>query len=482
MSLGIAHPQLRNYRHVIRIIHIDFLYCIISKMNPDWVGKKITVECRDLGQAGEGIGKHGGVTVFVPGLLPGEQAEVTIKSISRNYVIGELNIITKVSVDRNTPPCPHFNDCGGCQVQHLSYPGQLAWKRMRVESVLQRIGGVSAVSVPPVLGDDSPWQYRNKAMLPVGTSGDGKIQIGCYRRDSHEIIDIDECLIQHPASGVVVQKIRQYIRDARVMIYDESKRSGSLRHILIRNGESGMVVILVSATASIPDENGLLGSLKKIPGISGVGVIHNASPGNTVLTGVVRILFGSQIVTYRLAGLTMTAPATSFFQINTAQIDRMLPIIKSWIRHPHPVIFDLYCGAGTFGLAFANLAKAVYGCEITPESIKIAIANAEANQISNCRFEAGDSENVTRQWIASGIRPDVIIVDPPRKGCSPEMIRLIRDVGVEELIYVSCDPATMARDLKALAFEYEVTKIQPFDMFPQTTHVETAVHLQKRHS
>ena len=441
-----------------------------------------TVAIRDLGVHGEGIGSVGGFTVFVPGALPGETVTAEITLLKKSYALGKLLSIEQKSPFRVVPECPVYEHCGGCQLSHLTYEGQLDMKYRRVKDVIERIAGESGDLVRPVLPAAHPFAYRNKMAVPAGLVK-GKAALGCYRQGSHDIIPVSSCAIQKEENNRLLQFARRFIEKHGISVYDEKTRKGSLRHVLGRVGDGGKVMaVLVTASETLPEEERWIeGIQKELPEV--VSLWHNIQPkpGNTILGAKIRHLWGRETLTASLCGLRFEVSPYSFFQVHKEQAEILYEKALAYadLKGGETVI-DAYCGTGTISLCLAKKAKRVIGIEIVKPAIEDAKKNAKKNHMENTEFYAADAGKFMPQLYRKGLVPDVIVMDPVRAGCSEEVLKAAAGMNPKRIIYVSCNPATFARDAKILKSEgYEIKEIQPVDMFPQTMHVEAIVLLSK---
>ncbi|GGH82979.1 23S rRNA (uracil1939-C5)-methyltransferase [Pullulanibacillus pueri] len=442
------------------------------------VQKNETVEVTftDLSHDGSGVGKVKGYTLFVPDVLPGETAEVKVIKLKKAYGFGKKLEILKQSPERVDPPCEIFGRCGGCQIQHLSYKGQLDFKQKQVREALSRIGGLDHIDVLSVLGMDEPWNYRNKAQVPVA-SRNGELIAGFYQKRSHHIIEMDHCLIQDSTNDEVIQEVKRIAKDCGIEPYDEERHRGTLRHIVVRVGRvSGeLMVILVTRGQDLPFRKRFIQELpKKFPQIKSIAQNINTRRTNTIFGEETRILWGREVIYDQIGDVKFAISARSFYQVNPEQTKVLYDKALEYAGLTgEETVIDAYCGIGTISLFLAQKAGHVYGVEIVPEAIEDAKANAALNKLSNVTFEVGKSEDVIPAWAEKGIKPDVIVVDPPRKGCDQALLDTIIDMKPKRMVYVSCNPATLARDLRILEDGgFKTEAVQPVDMFPQTTHVE----------
>lgn len=442
-----------------------------------------TVAIRDLGVHGEGIGSVDGFTVFVPGALPGETVTAEITLLKKSYALGKLLSIEQESPFRMVPECPVYENCGGCQLSHLTYEGQLDVKYRRVKDVIERIAGESGKLVRPVLPAAHSFAYRNKMAVPAGLVK-GEAALGCYRQGSHDIIPVSSCAIQKEENNRLLRFARRFIEKYGISVYDEKTRKGSLRHVLGRVGDDGkMMVVLVTASETLPEEKRWIEEIKKeLPEV--VSFWHNIQPkpGNTILGAKIRHLWGRETLTASLCGLRFEVSPYSFFQVHREQAEILYEKALAYadLKGGETVI-DAYCGTGTISLCLAKKAKRVIGIEIVKPAIKDAKKNAKKNHMENTEFYAADAGKFMPQLYRKGLVPDVIVMDPVRAGCSEEVLKAAAGMNPKRIVYVSCNPATFARDAKILKSEgYEIKEIQPVDMFPQTMHVETVCLLVLR--
>lgn len=455
-------------------------------MPTEWPVQKndtVSVTFSDLSHDGSGVAKINGYTLFVPGGLPGEEADVKVIHTKKGYGYGKILEIKKPSPSRVDPPCDIFDRCGGCQLQHLSYEGQLAFKQKQVKDALERLGGFKEVKVLPTLGMDNPWAYRNKAQVPVA-SRNGEFIAGFYQKRSHDIVDMDHCLITDDAVDEIIQDIKRVAKSSGIEPYDERSHRGTLRHIVVRIGRvtGEVMVTLITKTKELPFRKRFIKVLTaKYPQIKSIA--HNVNPKRTnVIYGDETVtIWGRDVIYDQIGAIKFAISARSFFQVNPEQT-RVLyeKALEYAALTGDETVIDAYCGIGTISLFLAQKAGKVYGVEIVPEAIEDAKANATLNNMTNVVFKAGKAEDVIPQWAEEGVRPDVIVVDPPRKGCDEALLRTIIDMKPKRVVYVSCNPSTLARDLRILEDGgYRFSEVQPVDMFPQTTHVECVVLMSR---
>ena len=449
----------------------------------------IETEIEDLTNEGLGVGKWDGQAVFIKDTVPGDRVRALVIKVKKTYAYARLQEIIRPGADRVEPVCPAARACGGCQLQMLSYSAQLVWKEKKVRDTLTRIGGFAGDSFPvfPVLPAESTLHYRNKAQYPVGRGQNGEPQIGFYAGRTHSIIETEDCSIGHPGDREIIECVRTWMKEHHVNGYDEAEGSGLVRHIMVRSAyETGeRMTVLVVNGRRLPAEESLCRSLMALPGMCGVVLDRNETRGNVILGRDGRVLAGRDYFVDYIDGIRYKISYRSFFQVNPRQTRRLYETAVSFAGLTgKETVWDLYCGTGTISLFLARQAARVYGVEIIPEAIEDARKNAAENGMNNARFFVGKAEEVLpRMYEQEGISADVMVIDPPRKGCDEAVLRTMAAMAPQRIVYVSCDPATLARDLKYLAGAgYRVEKVQPVDMFPQTCHIETIVLLQKLNS
>ena len=446
-------------------------------------GDSIAVQITGLGSSGEGVGKYEGFTVFVQGALPQETVQATVTLVKKSYAVGRLDAVLEASAERVEPLCPVYKECGGCQLQHLSYKGQLECKRQQVQDALSRIGHVDA-EVLPVLGAANPWNYRNKMQFPAAVSAEGTLSIGCYAAATHSVVDTDSCMIQQEANNQVLLTVRKWMNRFGVSAYDEKTGKGLVRHVMGRVGvHSGQVMaVLVTSAYDIPYRKELIQWLTKyVPGLVSVVQNINKKPTNVVMGSKTRVLFGDEKIKDSLGAISFNISPQSFFQVNSAQAEKLYnKALEFAALSGGETVVDVYCGTGTISLYLAKHAKKVYGIEIVASAIEDAKKNALENNCGNAEFILGDAAAELPALLAGGVRPDVIVVDPPRAGCEEKVLAAMAGVGPQRIVYVSCNPASLARDLAFLEQHgYKALVAQPVDMFPMTNHVETVVLMTK---
>ena len=432
------------------------------------------------GYSSEGLGivRIEGAVVFVPRAIRGEEIDLKITKVMKTAAAGEIVKIRKPSPERTKPECPYFGKCGGCDFQHMSYTEELSAKRQRVQDALTRIGGID-VAVEEILGAKDPMHYRNKSQYPVGADG----AIGFYRARTHKVVPIDRCLIQSEISDRTAKAVGEWMKRYKIAPYDERTHKGLIRHIYVRVNKKGESLCCVVANGKqVPREPELAAYITAAaPRTVGVVLNTNTAVGNVILGDKYRTLWGKDFLMDTLRGLDFKLSVPSFYQVNRAQAEVLYgKALEFAALTGEETVLDLYCGTGTITLCLARQAKKAIGAEIVPPAIEDAKENARRNHIENAEFFCGDASDIAAKLEKEGLRPDVITVDPPRKGLAPEVIASIAAMGPGRVVYVSCDPATLGRDLKIFKeFGYETRRAVAVDMFPGTRHVETVVLLSK---
>ena len=436
--------------------------------------------CDAFGQDAQGVCRHEGMAVFVPGLLPGERALVRIVKPEKRYAFGRVEKLLEKSPSRAEPFCPIYKRCGGCVCQHMTYEASLAFKCQQVQDLLQRVGGLS-IEVPPVWGMAHPFGYRNKGAYPVAQT-DGAPACGFFAPRSHDLVPLPEngCAIQGEDSAKATQAVLNWMRENSVPAYDEQTGRGLVRHIMTRSTTSGELMVVVVTRADIPKASRLIELLRAaVPGLCSVCLSVNSRRTNVILGTDIRVLWGKAAMEDTLCGLRFSVSPLSFFQVNPQQTERLygLALEYAGLTGAETVV-DAYCGAGTISLLLAQKAKKVIGIEIVPEAIQNANENAARNGIANAEFHVGATEELLPKLVENGLRPDVIVLDPPRKGCDPAVLQAIIAAAPKRVVYVSCGAPTLARDAKLLAEGgYAAEKVQCVDMFCWTGAVETVMSL-----
>ncbi|MGM0806636.1 MAG: 23S rRNA (uracil(1939)-C(5))-methyltransferase RlmD [Bacillota bacterium] len=447
------------------------------------IGETIPLLIKRLGINGEGIGFHQRQVVFVPGAIPGEEMSVIITKVYPNRAEAKIKKVFKKSKDRVTPPCPIYETCGGCQIQHMSYPAQLREKRDIVVQAFERYTKIhrDKLNVRNTIGMDEPWAYRNKSQFQVGKIDDTVIA-GLYSSNSHKLINIDHCLVQHEDTNIVTNKVKQIIRDLNLPIYDERKQTGSIRTIVVRTAfrTDEIQLVIVTATNELPKKEIFVAEIKKrLPQVTSFVQNVNEEKTSLVFGQQTEGIFGKDTITEHLGDLRFELSARAFFQLNPEQTVNLYNEVKRQANLTgNEKVVDAYCGSGTIGMWLANGAEEVRGMDIIKESIMDARKNAEKHQIKNAYYETGKAEKLLPKWVKEGWQPDVVVVDPPRTGCDPVFLETIIKTKPKKMVYVSCNPSTLAKDVHMLISNgYKVEQITPVDMFPQTSQVEAVCTL-----
>lgn len=446
----------------------------------------LTVTIEDMGHDGEGIGKVDGYTVFVKDAVIGDTVQAKIMKAKKNYGYARLMEILEPSKDRVESRCPYARQCGGCQIQALSYEKQLAYKQQKIENNLIRIGGFQKDEIPmqPIIGMEDPYHYRNKAQFPVGCDKEGHLIAGFYAGRTHSIISNRKCYLGVEVNEQILNLVLAHMEAYAIPAYDEKTGKGLVRHVLIRYGfqSKEIMVCLVVNGSRIPGAEDLIAKLREIPGMTSISLNINREKTNVILGRKGKLLWGQEYITDTIGPIAYQISPQSFYQVNPVQTQKLYEKALEYAGlEGNETVWDLYCGIGTISLFLAQKAKQVYGVEIVPAAIEDAKRNATLNHITNAEFFVGKAEEVLpEKYEKEGIYADVIVVDPPRKGCEESVLATMVKMQPKRIVYVSCDSATLARDLKYLRGEgYEVKKVQGVDQFPHTVHVETVVLLSQ---
>ena len=445
----------------------------------------VTLEIEDCGIDGEGIGKADGFTVFVKDAVIGDTVTAKIIKAKKNYGYGRLMEVLKPSPYRVEPKCEFARQCGGCQLQALSYDQQLVFKTNKVKGHLERIGGFTDIPMEPIIGMDELFHYRNKAQFPVGRNKEGKIVTGFYAGRTHNIIENRDCALGVAENKEVLDRVIAHMEKYGIEPYNEATGKGLVRHVLIRYGyfTKEVMVCLILNGNKIPKEEQLVKSLCEIPGMTSITINVNKKHSNVILGEEIRLLWGQEYITDRIGDISYQISPLSFYQVNPMQTQKLYAKALEYADlHGQETVWDLYCGIGTISLFLAQKAKFVRGVEIVPAAIENAKENAKLNGLENTEFFVGKAEEVLpREYKKNGVYADVIVVDPPRKGCDETLLETMIEMNPERIVYVSCDSATLARDLKYLCERgYELRKVCPVDQFGMTVHVETVVLLSQQ--
>ena len=446
--------------------------------------KEYVVDIVDIGQGGVGIGKYEGFTVFVEGGLIQDKVKVRISKSKKNYAVGDIVEILEKSPFRVDRICSdELKDCGGCQIQELDYNKQLELKTNEVKQVISRIGKLENVEIHETIGMQSPCRYRNKAQFPIQNIN-GSTAIGFYRKKSHDVIPTDMCVIQHDINDKIIKIIKTYIQAYNVSIYNEMTHTGVLRHLVTKVGftTNEVMVVLVANGTNLPHLNELASVLQEnIPGFKTLVLNINKDKTNVILGKENKVIYGNGKINDYIGDLVFEISPLSFFQVNPVQTEVLYNKALEYAElEGNDTVFDIYCGIGTISLFLAQKASKVYGIEIIEDAIKDAKINAKLNNLNNVEFYVGKAEEVVPKMYSEGKTANVVVVDPPRKGCDEKVLDTIVSMKPDRVVYVSCNPSTLARDLAYLDERgYKCVEIQPVDMFPHTMHVETVAKLRR---
>lgn len=442
--------------------------------------QSIDIIIEDLTHDGSGVGKIDGYPLFIPNTLPGEKVTAKIIKLNKNYGFARMESIQVKSENRVEPPCAVYSKCGGCSLQHLSYEGQLKFKKNQVEETMKRIGKLH-VEVKDTLGMQDPWRYRNKSQVPVGFVN-GKLTAGFYQKRSHEIIDMTTCLIHNEQGDFAVQKTREILAKYGTEPYNEKTGKGDIRHIMTRYAHTTgqLMLVLVTNKERIPFKDDIIQELTEQLALTSIVQNINSQKTNVIFGNRTKTLWGKDIIEDTIHGIRFAISARSFYQVNPQQTEVLYQqAVEAAELTGEETVIDAYCGIGSISLCLAKKAKHVYGVEIVDQAIQDARANAELNNLKNTTFETGKAEEVIPAWYEAGITADVLVVDPPRKGCDEKLLQTILAMKPKKVVYVSCNPATLARDMQILTDGgYEAKQVQPVDMFPMTTHIEAVTVLE----
>lgn len=446
---------------------------------------RIETVIEDMSETGEGIGKTDGFTWFIKDTVIGDKVEAKAMKTKKSYGFARLEKILVPSSNRVEPKCPVARQCGGCQLQAMEYKEQLTYKQNKIYNNLARIGGFTEIPMSPIMGMDEPWRYRNKAQFPWGTDREGNIITGFYAGRTHSIIGCEDCLLGIEENQEILKIMKAYMERYDLLPYEEESHRGLMRHTLIRKGfKTGeLMVCQVINGKSLPHSEKLVEELLKVPGMTSISFNVNRERTNVIMGSQVENLYGPGFITDYIGDVKYQISPMSFYQVNPVQTEKLYGTALEYAGLTGgETVWDLYCGIGTISLFLAQKAKKVYGVELVPQAIEDAKENAKINSIENVEFFVGKVEEVLpEQFEKNQVHADVIVVDPPRKGCDEVCLETIVKMGPKRVVYVSCDSATLARDLKYLAERgYELSKVRSFDMFPHSGHVETCTELCRK--
>lgn len=451
-------------------------------MKPVQKNDRLLVHVEDLTHDGAGVAKVDGYPLFIQGALPGEDVHVHVLKTLKSYGFAKLLEIQNASPNRVDAPCPVFDTCGGCQIQHLSYEGQKLFKQKMVRDAITRIGKLPDVPVHAVKGMEDPWRYRNKSQIPFGVQN-GQTVAGFYESRSHNIADTDVCLIQTLEADAIMNGLKKSLVEMGIEPYEEQTHRGQLRHVVVRKARATgeIMVVLVTKKKKFPQAEKAIELIRSlVPDTVSIIQNINSEKTNVIFGNETWVLWGKEVIEDRIGDVRFEISARSFYQINPVQTETLYGQALEYAQLTGTeTVIDAYCGIGTISLFLAQQAKFVMGVEIVPQAIEDAKRNAELNGFTNTLFEAGPAEQVIPKWYKEGKTADVLVVDPPRKGCDEQLLRTILQQRPGRVVYVSCNPSTLARDLRILEDGgYRTKEVQPVDMFPQTTHCEAVAWLE----
>lgn len=445
----------------------------------------VTITITDMNHDGEGIGKLDGYTLFIKDSVIGDTIEAKLIKVKKTYGYARLEKIIEPSPYRINAECKVARQCGGCQLQTFSYDAQLRYKENKVKSCIERIGGIQNYTLEPIIGMEQRFHYRNKAQYPVGRNKEGRIIIGFYAGRTHSIIETETCLLGMGEDHKILTIIKQFMEQYKINPYDEKSQQGLIRHILIRRSyHTGQIMVcLVINGQKLPHSNILIKKLREIKEISSIMINQNEENTNRIMGNKAEVLWGEGYIIDTIGEIKFQISPLSFFQVNPIQTQKLYDKVLQYAQLTgEETVWDLYCGIGTISLFLAQKARKVYGVEIVPDAVKDAKENAKQNKIENVEFLLGKAEEIVPKWFEEHQeKADIIVLDPPRKGCDIELLNTIEKMHPKRIIYVSCDPATLARDLKILDEKgYQTQKVQPIDLFGETVHCEVCVELCRK--
>ena len=439
-------------------------------------------EIIDYTTEGSGVCKIDSFAVFVPSSAVGDKAEVKILKSAKNYAFGKVETILSPSPNRISPDCDIFNQCGGCTFRHITYQSELDFKQKRVYDALTRIGGIDGSLISEIIGADESDFYRNKAQLPVTVNSEGNVKVGFFAPRTHRVIALDDCQLQSRAFSPAINIFLEWANQNHISVYDEKIHSGILRHLYLRYAEKTdeLMVCIVANANELRKEKQLVQMLSEnLPNLKSIVLNTNTDKTNVITGKKCRTLYGDGYITDILCDMKFRISPLSFYQVNRTQAEKLYQKAAEFANlNKNETLLDMYCGTGTIGLTMANYVKNLIGVEIIPQAVEDAKNNAVLNEISNAEFICADAAQAAKILQKRNVKPDCIVLDPPRKGCESSLIDTISEMSPERIVYVSCDPATLARDIKLFSEKgYFVEKAVPVDLFPRTTHVETVVFM-----
>ncbi|MEG0133228.1 MAG: 23S rRNA (uracil(1939)-C(5))-methyltransferase RlmD [Clostridium sp.] len=468
----LVEAKFENLKTHLNNVNVDI------EKNLDYI-----IKIDSYGHEGEGVGKINNFTVFVKEAMKNETVKIKLIKVNKTYGVGKLLEVIIPSVHRAEPVCKIYKRCGGCNLQHVSYDEQLRFKTQRVKDVIERVGKIENLKIHNTLGMEFPYNYRNKVQLPVGLQ-DENVVVGFYAPRSHEIINMEHCYIQSKIGDKVVEILKNWMKEYKIKPYDEKNHSGLIKHIMIREGfkTKEIMIVIVTNGDKLPAEKPLIKALRgDILNLKSVIQSINREKTNVILGNKLKTLWGEDTISDYIGEFKFNISPLSFFQVNPIQTEVLYKKALEYAAlSGNEIVFDAYCGTGTISLFLSKRAKMVFGIEIIPQAIENANENKVANKVENVEFIVGKAEEEIPRLIKSGVNPDVIMLDPPRKGCEESLLQAIASVKPKRIVYVSCDPATLARDLRILDdLGYKAVELQPVDMFPQGHHVECVVQLTR---
>lgn len=444
----------------------------------------LTGQVVDLTHEGHGVVKIDRYPIFIPNTLIDEKIEYKVIKVKKNFAIGKLIKVITESDARVEPPCIYYYKCGGCQLQYMSYQAQLNMKKEQVVNLFHRKAKFTNTVIKDTVGMEDPWRYRNKSQIPVGLSKDQQPIMGFYRQRSHDIIDMESCLIQDQQHQQVMNDLKQLISELNISVYNEKTKKGLLRHLVVRTGHytNQLMIILVTNGKAFKQAESLVDALvRKYPNVTSIKQNINDAHSNVIMGPQSITLYGEEEIEDQLSEVTFNISDQSFYQINSHQTEKLYQQALDYAQLTgDEIVLDTYCGIGTIAIYMAENARHVYGVEVVPSAINDANQNATKNQLENTTFVCGKAEEVILKWKAEGIRPDVVMVDPPRKGCDETFLETILELNPKRIVYISCNPSTQQRDAHILNHQYDLKEITPVDMFPQTTHIETVALFERK--
>lgn len=444
----------------------------------------LTGQVVDLTHEGHGVVKIDRYPIFIPNTLIDEKIEYKVIKVKKNFAIGKLIKVITESDARVEPPCIYYYKCGGCQLQHMSYQAQLNMKKEQVVNLFHRKAKFTNTVIKDTVDMEDPWRYRNKSQIPVGLSKDQQPIMGFYRQRSHDIIDMESCLIQDQQHQQVMNDLKQLISELNISVYNEKTKKGLLRHLVVRTGHytNQLMIILVTNGKAFKQAESLVDALvRKYPNVTSIKQNINDAHSNVIMGPQSITLYGEEEIEDQLSEVTFNISDQSFYQINSHQTEKLYQQALDYAQLTgDEIVLDTYCGIGTIAIYMAENARHVYGVEVVPSAINDANQNATKNQLENTTFVCGKAEEVILKWKAEGIRPDVVMVDPPRKGCDETFLETILELNPKRIVYISCNPSTQQRDAHILNHQYDLKEITPVDMFPQTTHIETVALFERK--